>query len=67
MIIKVDQEGFDAIKKLSDNALRTMGLQALNLVEGVHNNIELEDQDNGKEKKIDTENVQEKKLSEAGG
>ena len=60
MIVKVDQEGFDAIKKLCDNALRTMGLQALKLVEGVHGNIELENQDNGKEKEKQPENLQEK-------
>ena len=57
MIVKVDQEGFDAIKKLCDHALRTMGLQALKMVEGVHGNIELENQDNGKKKEIGSEDV----------
>jgi len=57
MIIKVDQEAFDAVKKLCDNALRTMGLASLKLVEGVHNNIELEIAENGKEKKEQPENL----------
>jgi hypothetical protein len=60
MIIKVDQEGFDAVKKLCDSALRTMGLGALTLVENVHKNIVLENEENGKEKKEQPENVQEK-------
>lgn len=64
MIIKADQEGFDAIKKLSDNALRTMGLEALKLVEGVHHNLELEKQDNGKETEKRSENVQEKNIGQ---
>jgi hypothetical protein len=60
MKIKVDQEGFDALKKLCDNAMRTMGLAALKLVEDVHGNIDLEIIENGKEKKEQPENVQEK-------
>lgn len=66
MIVKCDQEGFDAVKKLCDNALRTMGLAALTLVENVHKNIVLENE-NGKEKKEQPENLQEKGIGETGG
>ncbi len=67
MIVKVDQEAFDAVKKLCDNALRTMGLGALKLVAGVHGNIILENQENGKAKETkenEPNNVQEKRIGE---
>lgn len=64
MIIKVDQDGFDAVKKLCDNALRTTGIGALTLVENVHKNIVLENEENGKEKKEQANDIQEKGIGE---
>lgn len=50
MIVRVDPEAFDAIKKLCDLALRAAGLQSRQIVNGILDNLLMEVIDNGQKK-----------------
>jgi len=60
MIIRVDPEAFDAIKKLCDLALRAAGLQCRHWVNGILDNILMEVTDDGQATKDRPQDLQEK-------